>query len=240
MTPNLTIHHLRRSQSERIIWLCEELSIPYTLKTHLRQPTLEAPDSYRDLHWTGTAPIIEDGPDIKLAETNAIFEYILTKYGNGRLVLPPTHPRYADYVFWLHRANGTMQPSFVAVMFSRFNKKKQSGKNDEGAAADGADGNDPIQRFTQKRIDRNFAAMEEQLGKYPFLAGEEFTAADCVSVFSLTTLRLFVPYGIEKFPNIVRYLERIGQREGYRRAMEKGDPDMEPILSAAAPAKSLL
>ena len=123
-------------------------------------------------------------------------------------------------------------------MFSGVNKKQTGGK---GAAGDGAgDSNDPIQRFTQKRLDRNFAAMEEQLGKYPYLAGDEFTAADCISVFSLTTLRLFVPYGIEKFPNIVRYLERIGQREGYRRAMEKGDPDMEPILSAAAPAKSLL
>ena len=118
-------------------------------------------------------------------------------------------------------------------MFSRVNKKQAGDKGP-------ADGNDPIQRFTQKRLDRNFAAMEEQLGKYPYLAGDEFTAADCISVFSLTTLRLFVPYGIEKFPNIVRYLERIGQREGYRRAMEKGDPDMEPILSAAAPAKSLL
>ena len=229
MTPNLTIHHLRRSQSERIIWLCEELSIPYTLKTHLRQPTLEAPDSYRDLHWTGTAPIIEDGPDIKLAETNAIFEYILTKYGNGRLVLPPTHPNYADYLFWLHRANGTMQPSFVAVMFDRVANKNNS-KNEESF----------VQKFTQKRIDRNFAALEEQLGRYPYLAGEQFTAADCICVFPLTTLRLFVPYGIEKYPNVVRYLERIGQREAYRRAMEKGDPDMEPVLSAAAPAKSLL
>ena len=165
MTPNLTIHHLRRSQSERIIWLCEELSIPYTLKTHLRQPTLEAPASYRDLHWTGTAPIIEDGPDIKLAETNAIFEYILTKYGNGRLVLPPTHPRYADYVFWLHRANGTLQPSLVAVMFSGVNKKQTGGK---GAAGDGAgDSNDPIQRFTQKRLDRNFGPWRSNWASIP-------------------------------------------------------------------------
>lgn len=224
MSCDLTIHHLRLSQSERIIWLCEELGIPYNLKCYDRQPaTLQAPDEYRNLHWSGTSPIIQDGK-VTLGETNAIFEYILAKYANGQLVLPVEHPQYADYVFWLHRANGTTQPGLVAMMFDRLRSD-----------TDGDFG----QKVVPTRLQSNFQAMEAQLGKFPFLAGDEFTAADCISVFSLTTLRMFIPFSLEQYPSIVRYLERIGQRDAYKRAMKRGDPDLEPALSAAAPKDPL-
>lgn len=224
MSCDLTIHHLRRSQSERIIWLCEELGIPYNLKCYDRQPaTLQAPDEYRSLHWSGTSPIIQDGK-VTLGETNAIFEYILAKYANAQLVLPVEHPQYADYVFWLHRANGTTQPSLVAMMFDRLR---------------GDTDGDFSHKVAQTRLQSNFQAMEAQLGKFPFLAGDEFTAADCISVFSLTTLRMFIPFSLEQYPSIVRYLERIGQRDAYKRAMKRGDPDLEPALSAAAPKDPL-
>ncbi|PYI00315.1 glutathione S-transferase [Aspergillus sclerotiicarbonarius CBS 121057] len=223
MSSGLTVHHLRLSQSERIIWLCEELGIPYNLKCYNRQPpTLQAPDEYRKLHWSGTAPIIEDN-GVTIGETTAITEYILAKYGNGRLVVPPSHPNYADYVFWLHRANGSTMPAFMGMMFSRLRGEE-----------------DFISKLSEGRVKATCEAMEKQLSKFPYLAGEEFTVADCVSVFPLTTLRLFVPYGLDEYPNIVRYLERIGQREAYQRAMEKGDPDLVPVLAAAAPVKSLL
>ncbi|PYH31681.1 glutathione S-transferase family protein [Aspergillus neoniger CBS 115656] len=222
----LTIHHLRLSQSERITWLCEELEIPYTLKCYNRQPpTLQAPDEYRKLHWSGTAPIIEDN-GVALGETMAIIEYILTKYGKGRLVLSPDHPKYADYVFWLHRAQGSTMPSFMGMLFSRI----------RGTPSE----EDFVYKMSESRVKATCEAMEQQLAKNAYLAGEEFTAADCVSVFHLTTLRLFVPYSLEEYPHIVRYLERIGQRPAYKRAMEKGDPDLVPLLAAAAPAKSLL
>ncbi|KAJ5932944.1 glutathione S-transferase [Penicillium verrucosum] len=224
MSCDLTIHHLRLSQSERIIWLCEELGIPYNLKCYDRQPaTLQAPDEYRNLHWSGTSPIIQDGK-VTLGETNAIFEYILAKYANGQLVLPVEHPQYADYVFWLHRANGTMQPGLIAMMFDRLRSD-----------TDGDFGH----KVVPTRLQSNFQAMEAQLGKFPFLAGDEFTAADCISVFSLTTLRMFIPFSLEQYPSIVRYLERIGQRDAYKRAMKRGDPDLEPALSAAAPKDPL-
>ncbi|PWY94339.1 glutathione S-transferase [Aspergillus sclerotioniger CBS 115572] len=224
MSSGLTIHHLRLSQSERIIWLCEELGIPYNLKCYDRQqPTLQAPDEYRQLHWSGTAPIIEDNGVI-LGETMAITEYILTKYGNGRIVVPPSHPNYADYVFWLHRANGSTMPAFMGLMFGRLRGSDE----------------DFVSKMSEARVKATCEAMEKQLSKSRYLAGDEFTAADCVSVFPLTTLRLFIPYGLDDYPNIVRYLERIGQREAYKRAMEKGDPDLVPVLTAAAPVKSLL
>jgi len=225
---SLTIHHLRRSQSERVIWLCEELKLSYTLICHDRAPTLQAPESYRALHWAGTAPIIEDktntGTTITLAETGAIFEYILTKYANGHLTYPPGHPQYPDYVFWLHRANGSFQPALMSVMYN-----KLRGGSDE----------DRVSQMMQRRLRVNFEAMERQLGRFRYLAGDELTAADCVTAFSLTTGRLFIPYGLEEYPNIVSYLERIGKREAFRRAMEKGDPGLTPVLSAETPRETM-
>lgn len=168
MSSTLTVHHLRRSQSERVTWLCEELEIPYKLVSYDRDPqTRGAPENLRKLHWAGTSPIIEDG-NIVLAETGAVFEYIQTNYANGRLVLPPAHPQYADYLFWLHRANGTMQPGLIHLMFCRI-----SGIPEE----------DWGRQHTQKRMDENFQAMEAQLAKYLYLAGDELTAADCMSVW---------------------------------------------------------
>src|SRR5712671_6413496 len=103
----ITVHHLGISQSERIVWLFEELELPYDLKCYDREASGLAPAAYKSLHPLGTAPIITDGA-VVLPETNAIVEYVLTKYGKGQLSLPPDDPDYANYVFWLHYANGSM------------------------------------------------------------------------------------------------------------------------------------
>ncbi|MGI4861548.1 MAG: glutathione S-transferase, partial [Janthinobacterium lividum] len=109
----LTIHHLGISQSERIIWLCEELELPYELKRYARDPvTILAPPELKALHPLGTAPIITDGP-LVLAESGAIIEYILAKHGDGRLAPAPGAPEFADYLYWFHFANGTLQPAMA-------------------------------------------------------------------------------------------------------------------------------
>ena len=88
----LTVHHLGKSQSERIVWLCEELEIPYALKCYTRDTvTMLAPPDYKALHPIGAAPVITDG-DLVLAESGAVVDYIIAKYGNGRLTLPPIIP----------------------------------------------------------------------------------------------------------------------------------------------------
>ena len=88
----ITVHHLGVSQSERIVWLCEELAIPYALKRYDRDPTTRlAPANYKALHPMGIAPVITDG-DIALAESGAIVEYLIAKYANGRLAIGPTQP----------------------------------------------------------------------------------------------------------------------------------------------------
>lgn len=222
---SLIVHHLRRSQSERIVWLCEELGISYELKGYNRvPPRLLAPDEYRHIHWTGTAPVIQDG-SITLAESGAVVEYILTKYGQGRLVLGPSHPNYADYLFWLHHANGSIQPEINSIMFAKLAGLPETS---------------PVSALMQQRFNLTLKAMNEHLSKFNYLGGNDLTAADIMTVFSLSTMRLFAPISLTEYPHIVAYLQRIGQREAYRRAMEKGDPGLEPVLSGQPPERSLL
>ncbi|MBS0367546.1 MAG: glutathione S-transferase family protein [Proteobacteria bacterium] len=212
----ITVHHLGISQSERVVWLCEELGIPYTLKRYDRDPATKlAPADYRALHPMGIAPVITDG-DLVLTESGAILEYLIARYGDGRLAVAPARPNFADYLFWYHFANGTLMPSAMTGIFSSMG----------GLAAD-----HPILRVFGQRTERAFALIERRLDEVPYFAGDEFTAADIMMVFPLTTMRGFVPRDLAPLPHLRDYLERIGARPGYQRAMAKGDPGMTPLLS---------
>ncbi len=212
----LTIHHLGHSQSERVVWLCEELDIPYELVRHKRDAvTILSPPALRALHPIGAAPVIQDD-GLLLAESAAIVEYIIVKHGGGRLRLGPDHPDFVHYLYWFHFANGNLQPVFGRLlMIGRV-----------GLAPD-----NPVQMAMQGRLDRVMALVEARLGEADYLAGAEFTAADIMSVFSLTTMRLFQPVDLQPYPNILAYLQLIGARPAYRRAMAKGDPDLTPMLT---------
>lgn len=105
----LTVHHLGRSQSERIVWLCEELGIRYELKRYERDPvTRLAPPEYKALHPIGTAPVITEG-DLVLGESGAIMEYVIARHGEGRLARRPGEPGYEHYLYWFHYANASFQ-----------------------------------------------------------------------------------------------------------------------------------
>jgi glutathione S-transferase len=212
----LTIHHLGHSQSERIVWLCEELGIPYELILYERDPvTILSPPALSALHPLGAAPVIEDD-GLRLAESAAITEYIIVKHGDGRLRLGPDHRDFAAYLYWFHFANGNLQPVMGrSMMIGRV----------------GLPPDHPVQKAVQGRLDRVMALVEARLGEAVYLAGNEFTAADILSVFSLTTMRLFQPLDLRPYPNILAYLQRIGARPAYRRAMAKSDPGLTPMLT---------
>lgn len=106
----LTVHHLGHSQSDRVVWLCEELGITYQLKKYDRAPVL-APAEFKALHPIGAAPVIEDVGGVLLAETQACVEWICNKHANGRLIVKPEEKNYADFLYWYHLTNGTLQPS---------------------------------------------------------------------------------------------------------------------------------
>lgn len=187
----LTIHHLGHSQSERIVWLCEELSLPYTLRHYTRDPATKlSPPELKALHLLGAAPLIEDG-GLLLSESAAIVEYIIVRHGGGRLKLEPGYPDYVEYLRWFHFANGNLQPTIGRLMMVSRAK----------LAAD-----HPLQVGVQDRFDKVLALVKARLGEVDFLAGREFTAADIMSVFSLSTMRLFQPIDLTPYPNVRGYL----------------------------------
>jgi glutathione S-transferase len=211
----LTIHHLGHSQSERIVWLCEELAIPYELRHYTRDPvTRLSPPDLVALHPLGAAPLIEDG-DLLLAESGAIVDYILVKYGSGQLRIAPSHPDYATYLYWFHFSNGNLQPVMGRLM---------------AVSRAGLPVDHPVQSSAEMRLDRVLKFVDSHLQEANYFAGGEFTAADIMSVFSLTTMRLFQPVDLKPYSNILSYLQRIAARPAYQRAMAKGDPDLVPLL----------
>lgn len=212
----LTVYHLSRSQSERVIWLCEELRIPYDLKRFERDPrTMLAPHDYRELHPMGAAPVIADN-GLTLAESAAIVDYIIATHGDGRLTVSCGEPGYVDYLYWFHFVNGTLQPAVGrALTLSR-----------AGVADDSQVG-----RTTAERLSRALSAVEARLGGSAYLSGDDLSAADIMIVFTLTTMRYFMQFDLKDYHNILAYLQRIAARPAYRSAMEKGDPGMKLLLT---------
>ena len=152
----LTVHHLEKSQSERIAWLCEELGLPYDLKLYKRDPvTILAPPELKALHPQGTAPIIEDD-GLVLAESGAVMQYILGKYGKGRLAPGADDPAFAPYLYWFHFANGTLQPTMGRNMVMRWLDLSPD---------------NPVLRRMRGRLDGVMDQVEARLGEAEHLAG---------------------------------------------------------------------
>jgi glutathione S-transferase len=210
----LTVHHLGVSQSERIVWLCEELGLEYQLRLYKRRTDNRlAPDEYKALHPMGIAPVITDG-DLVLGESGAICEYICARYGDGRLTPASNDPDFADHLFWFHWSNGTFMTTLMMQL----------------VLASGGQAN-PASAFVEDRSRRAWKMIEARLGAAPFFGGRNLTTADIMMVYCLTTSRAFRGATIDSYPNLKAYLRRIGERPAYRRAMAKAEPDMEPMLS---------
>jgi len=209
----LTVHHLRISQSERIVWLCEELGLDYTLKLYnRREDNRLAPDAYKALHPMGIAPVIEDG-DLVLGESGAICDYIDRKYGGSRLSPGPDDPDFARHLFWFHFSNATFMTNGMMALAAQ--------------AAGAAE----MPAFVADRAAKAWKLTEARLAEAPFFGGRNLTTADIMMGFNLTTSRAFGGASLEPFPNIAAYLQRIGQRPAYQRAMAKAEPGMAPMLA---------
>lgn len=208
----LTVHHLRISQSERIVWLCEELGLDYELKIYNRDPeTRLAPPELKAIHPMGIAPVITDG-DLVLGESGAIVEYIVGKYAPDTPLVPgPDHADFADYLYWFHFANATFMTNGMMQIAVNFAGAKMP---------------PPL----QKRIDNAWAQIETRLGTADYFGGAQLTTADIMMVFQLTTSRAFNGMSIDDKPNLKAYLQRIGAREAYQAAMAKAEPGMPPKL----------
>ncbi|KAI1654779.1 putative glutathione S-transferase [Daldinia decipiens] len=216
----LKVHHLQVSQSERIVWLAEELGIDYELVIHKRDPFL-SPQSIKDLNPIGQAPVIQDG-SLTLGESGAITEYIIQKYGNGRLALGPDHKDWAQYLYWFHFANGNLHPQMSRVMVLKHCHVDES---------------EPHAQRHFSQLVKFLKFFDSHVKDNEWLAGTEFTAADIMNVFPLTTMRTFFPYDLSEYPNILNYLKRATEREGYKRARAKGDSELPLMIDGKPPAQ---
>lgn len=209
----LTIHHLRLSQSERIVWLAEELGLDYECKLYTRRADNRlAPDEYKALHPMGIAPVINDG-DLTLGESGAIMDYIVAKYAPDTPLVPKLgHPDYTDHLFFYHWANATFMTNGMMALVAQFMGAKE------------------LPPFVADRMQKSWALIEKRLGEAEYFGGSQLTTADIMMGFQLTTSRAMSGMGIDAMPNLKAYLKRIGERPAYQRAMATCEPGMPPKL----------
>ncbi len=202
----IVVHHLNNSRSQRVLWLLEELGIEYELKCYQRDhETMLAPTSLRQVHPLGKSPVITDA-DLTIAESGAIIEYIVDRYGSGRLIPPPGTPERLRYTYWLHYAEGSAMPPLVMrLIFELF------GIGDSKA----------MDAFIAPQIKLHFDYIEGELHKSTWFAGEEFTAADIQMSFPLEIVA-GVASDVESRPKLKEFLARIHARPAYKGALERG------------------
>lgn len=215
----IIVHHLENSRSQRVLWLLEELSLPYEVRRYARDAkTMLAPPELRAIHPLGKSPVITDG-DAIVAESGAIIEYLLRRYGNGRLVPAPDGADHLRYTYWLHYAEGSVMPLMVIkLVFGRMSSPPMPliMRPVAGLIAAGVQRNwlDP-----QVKLHLNY--MEAELDKSAWFAGDEMTAADIQMSFPLEAAA--ARGGLDgRLARLSGWLERIHARPAYQRAVEKG------------------
>lgn len=200
----ITVHHLNNSRSQRILWLLEELAVPYEIVPYQRDPkTNLAPPALKAVHPLGKAPVIQDGPHT-LIESGAIIDYLIRRHGNGQLQPDPATATYDEYQQWLHFAEGSaMLPLMLNLYIGRL--------GEAGA---------PLQPRIDEQLGSYLGYLDTALGLTPYLVGEALTGADIqmsfIGEFAQSQGKL-APY-----PNVAAWVSRFQQRPAYQRAIEQG------------------
>ena len=213
----ITVHHLNNSRSQRVLWLLEELGVPYEIKRYQRdKETMLAPASLRAVHPLGKSPVITEG-SFTLAESGAIIEYLAER--EGRLVPMLGSPQYQRYRYWMHYAEGSaMPPLLLKLVFDRVEKAKAPFfvRPVVRAIAGKAKSS-----FIEPQIKLHLDYLEGELGKSTWFAGEEFSAADIQMSFPIegAAARGGLDAGRAK---LMAFLQRIHERPAYQRALERG------------------
>lgn len=215
----VVVHHLNNSRSQRVLWLLEELGVPYEVKRYERDAkTMLAPPSLIAIHPLGKSPVIVDG-GITVAESGAIIEYLVDKYGGGRLVPPAGTAQRQRYTYWLHYAEGSaMSPLLLKLVFDRVAVNPAPWPVSAIARRIATT---VTNAFIAPNLKRHFDYMEAELGLHSWFAGEQFTAADVQMSFPLeiAVSRAGLDAGR---PKSMAFLDRIHARDAYKRALERG------------------
>lgn len=201
----ITVHHLNKSRSTRVLWLLEELNIPYQIEHHQRDPkTHLAPASLAKIHPLSKAPIIVED-DITLSESGAILEYILDKDEANKLRPEAKTKAYYQFQEWMHFAEGSLGLPVITKLFMQMEKR---------------DGSFPMDSYIGKELALDFSFIDQTLSNQSYFAGEQFTAADI-----MMTIILEMAHGLnllEGKENILSYLGRMKKRDAYLKARSFG------------------
>lgn len=215
----IIVHHLNNSRSQRVLWLLEEIGLPYEIRFYRRDPqTMLAPPELRAVHPLGKSPVITDDATT-VAESGAILEYLVHRHGNGRLAPTPDSEAWLPYTYWMHFAEGSAMPPLVmTLIFTRI---------EEGPMPFFAR---PVARaiarrvksgYLQPQIDSQLAYIESTLARAPWFAGDRFSAADIQMSFPLEAAQTRA--GLDaRHPATLDFLGRIRARPAYQRAVERG------------------
>ena len=215
----IIVHHLNNSRSQRILWLLEELGLPYEVKRYQRDAkTMLAPPELHTVHPLGKSPVITDG-DLTIAESGAIVEYLADKYGAGKFAPAAATPERLRYTYWMHFAEcSAMPPLLMKLIFDRIESGPMPFFAKPIARAIARKGKSG---FVQPNIDRILDYMESELGRHAWFVGEQFSAADIQMSFPLEAAS--ARGGLdEKRPKLWAFLKNIHARPAYLRALEKG------------------
>ena len=220
-TAMIIVHHLNNSRSQRVLWLLEELGVPYEVQRYQRDAkTMLAPPALLAVHPLGKSPIIVDGT-VTLAESGAVIEYLVDRYGGGRLIPPAGTPERLSYTYWLHYAEGSaMPPLLLKLVFDRV----ANGPAPWPISAVARHIAGTVQNsFIRPQLTRHLDYMEAALGAHTWFAGEEFTAADVQMSFPLEAAASRAGLNASR-PRLTAFLDRIHARDAYKRALERGGP----------------
>lgn len=202
----LTVHHLNNSRSQRVLWLLEELELPYEIVRYQRHPeTNLAPPELSAVHPLGKSPVLTDG-DHTIIESGAIIDFIVRRHGGGRLAPPPGTDLHERYLQWLHYAEGSAMLPLMLKLYT--------GRLPDGGAA--------LQPRIESELNNHLGYLDAALGETGWFAGTELSAADVQLSFVPQVASLL--YTLEPFPNLSDFLTRIHARPAYRRALERGGP----------------
>ncbi|KRA61623.1 glutathione S-transferase [Caulobacter sp. Root655] len=215
----IVVHHLNNSRSQRVLWLLEELGVPYEVKRYERDAaTMLAPPELRAIHPLGKSPVITDGDKV-LAETGAIIEYIIDTYGQGRLIPPAGSAERLRYTYWLHYAEGSaMTPLLLKLVFTALPARAPGLLRGlvKAVAAKAQAG------FVDPQLKSHIDYWDVELSKTEWFAGPAFTAADIMMSFPLEAGAARA--GAASRPKVAAFLDRIHARPAYRKALERGGP----------------
>ena len=215
----LVVHHLNNSRSQRVLWLLEELGLSYEIAHYQRDAkTMLAPPELLAVHPLGKSPVLTDG-NTTVAETGAIVEYLLEKYGRGRLLPAPGTPEALRYRYWLHFAEGSaMPPLLLTLIFDRIANGPMPFFVRPVARAIAAKVMDLMVR---PNITRQLDFMEAELGRSLWFAGDELSGADIMMSFPLEAAAQRA--GLDgRRPKLMAFLDRVHTRPAFKQALARG------------------